>query len=325
MATITVTTASDVVASDGLRSLREAVTLANATPGADTIVFAPALEGRTLTLTQGELVLRQDVVIDGDSNNDGKEVVLSGGDHGRIFHALGKGTDVSLKDLVVTHGRTTGDDGFGGALRADCDTSLRLDHVAVTDSNTGDPNAGGGGIYSAGSLTLTRSTVNGNSTAIGGLPQYGSYRGDGGGILSKGPLTLIDSTISGNAGGIGGGISGGAVTLTNSAVSGNYALHEGGGISGETVFLTNSTINGNAANYGHGGGISGSVVMLTNSSVSENRTGEGGVGGIYADTVTLSDSTLSDNLGGGIYADTVTLLNSTLSDNLNGRGGIYGN
>ena len=54
------------------------------------------------------------------------------------------------------------------------------------------------GIYSAGSLTLTRSTVNGNSTAIGGLPQYGSYRGDGGGILSKGPLTLTDSTVTGN-------------------------------------------------------------------------------------------------------------------------------
>ena len=59
MATITVTTASDVVASDGLRSLREAVAQANATSAADTIVFAPALEGRTLTLTQAKLVLRR--------------------------------------------------------------------------------------------------------------------------------------------------------------------------------------------------------------------------------------------------------------------------
>ena len=46
MATITVTTASDVVASDGLRSLREAVAQANATPEADTIVFAPRSRAR---------------------------------------------------------------------------------------------------------------------------------------------------------------------------------------------------------------------------------------------------------------------------------------
>ena len=71
MATITVTTANDFVASDGLRSLREAVNSANATPEADTIVFAPALEGRTLTLTQGELQLTQDVTIDGDQDNNG--------------------------------------------------------------------------------------------------------------------------------------------------------------------------------------------------------------------------------------------------------------
>ena len=41
MATFTVTTAEDVVASDGLRSLRETVNSTNATPEADTIQFAP--------------------------------------------------------------------------------------------------------------------------------------------------------------------------------------------------------------------------------------------------------------------------------------------
>jgi hypothetical protein len=79
MATYTVTTAADVVANDGKLSLREAVAQANATPGADTIRFAAALEGKTLTLTRGELVLSRDVTIDGDWNNDGMEVTLSGG------------------------------------------------------------------------------------------------------------------------------------------------------------------------------------------------------------------------------------------------------
>lgn len=59
MATFTVTTAADVVnASDGVLSLREAVTQANSTTAADTIVFAAGLETQTLVLTGGELVLR---------------------------------------------------------------------------------------------------------------------------------------------------------------------------------------------------------------------------------------------------------------------------
>ena len=70
MAAFTVTTSTDIVdANDGVLSLREAVVQANATAAADTIQFANALEGQTLTLTGGELVLRQDVTIDGDGND----------------------------------------------------------------------------------------------------------------------------------------------------------------------------------------------------------------------------------------------------------------
>ena len=71
MTTFTVTTAADVVANDGELSLREAVAQANATAAADTIVFARHRRGADLTLSGGELVLRQDVRIDGDQNNDG--------------------------------------------------------------------------------------------------------------------------------------------------------------------------------------------------------------------------------------------------------------
>src|SRR3954465_8554879 len=82
MATFTVTTANDFVGDDGFRSLREAVGQANATPEADTIQFATGLEGGTLTLTQGELQLTQDVSIDGDADNNGSRVTLSGGWYG---------------------------------------------------------------------------------------------------------------------------------------------------------------------------------------------------------------------------------------------------
>ena len=102
MTTFTVTTAADVVANDGELSLREAVAQANATAAADTIVFAGTVEGQTLTLSGGELVLRQDVTIDGDQNNDGAAVTLSGGGTQRILRTSGAGTDVSLEDLALT-------------------------------------------------------------------------------------------------------------------------------------------------------------------------------------------------------------------------------
>jgi NADH dehydrogenase FAD-containing subunit len=90
MATFTVTTAADVVnATDGKLSLREAVAQANATIAADTIVFAAGLEGKTLVLTAGELTITQDLTIDGDRDDDGLEVTLSGGNRQRLAEILG--------------------------------------------------------------------------------------------------------------------------------------------------------------------------------------------------------------------------------------------
>ena len=67
MATFTVTTADDVVSGgDGRLSLREAVARADADEGADTIVFAGSLEGRTLTLTREGSSISDDTIVDGD-------------------------------------------------------------------------------------------------------------------------------------------------------------------------------------------------------------------------------------------------------------------
>ena len=83
--------------------------------------------------------------------------------------------------------------------------------------------------------------------------------GYGGGIYSSGfqnTLTLTNSTISGNSANYGGGIHNGqgSLTMTNSTVSDNSANY-GGGISKSTngtLTVTNSTISGNQANYGAG-------------------------------------------------------------------------
>ena len=90
MSTFIVNTLTDTIdASDGKLSLREAVTQANATAAADTILFAAGLEGKTLVLTSGSLILSRDTVIDGDQNNDGTRITLSGNDSSRIFEITG--------------------------------------------------------------------------------------------------------------------------------------------------------------------------------------------------------------------------------------------
>ena len=155
----------------------------------------------------------------------------------------------------------------------------------------------------------------------------------GGGIRARGAVTLTNSTVSGNVGwGTGGGVySLGDVILTGSTVSGNMASGEVGGIySGGALTLTNSTISNNTAGTASGGIYSGGALTLTNSTVSGN-TASGEVGGIYAGApVTMTNSTVSGNTAGtdfgGIYARSpLTLTNSTVSGNKAGAtsGGIY--
>ena len=70
MAYLTVTTHIDVVAlGDGQLSLREAVTQANATEDADVITFAASLEGQRLVLTGGQLIVSQDLIVDGNTRS----------------------------------------------------------------------------------------------------------------------------------------------------------------------------------------------------------------------------------------------------------------
>ena len=92
MAYLTVTTQADVVdPGDGQLSLREAVAQANASASADTIVFATNIEGLTLTLSLGELLVTQDLTIDGDRDNNGIAVSIDGNHNGRILHITGAG------------------------------------------------------------------------------------------------------------------------------------------------------------------------------------------------------------------------------------------
>ncbi len=162
---------------------------------------------------------------------------------------------------------------------------------------------------SSGLLTINGLTITGASAAEGGA-------------IEGGPVTLTNSTISGNtATSEGGGVEsfGTAVTLTNSTISNNHAPDEGG-IDGGAVTLTDSTVSGNIAASFYGGFDAGEGATLTNSTVSGNTAGSE-AGGFNSDGPTiLTNSTVSGNTaadGGGIYANDspLTLVYATVAAN----------
>ncbi len=162
MATITVTTSNDTVdANDGETSLREALTLANGSAGADKIVFDKALAGSTIEL-QGELVLSSDVSINGDTNKDGDaDITISGGGNSRLI-TVQAGVTAALTSLNFTGGNEF---------------------------------TGGDVIENNGTLTLSYSVVSGNGSTLAGSVGGNSPTGP---IVNAGQMTIIQTVFSGN-------------------------------------------------------------------------------------------------------------------------------
>jgi hypothetical protein len=124
----------------------------------------------------------------------------------------------------------------------------------------------GGGVYNSGKLTISKTTVVGNTVQAGFT--YGSFgsvaSADGGGIFNQGTMIMSNSTLVANTArhvslgfvfSRGGGISSrGLATISNSTLSGNGA----GGIysyQGYSVVLQDSIV----ANSSPGGNCAGTV------------------------------------------------------------------
>ncbi len=161
--------------------------------------------------------------------------------------------------------------------------------------------------------------------------------------------TISGLTIKNGSGpGIGGGIlNRGALTLTNSVVTGNQTSSgsAGGGIcSLGTLILNNTVVTANVANGGNAGGVfSQGSATLNDSSITENRTTNGGYGGgvLNNGTMAINRSLISGNQaapqsgntvagqGGGIWnaSGVLTMTNSTVSNNsaFGNGGGIENN
>ena len=211
-------------------------------------------------LYDGEISLREAVWHAGagdqvtfDAALDGGEIVLDDVsiwlDHSVIVDASG------LESLEIN---------ADGKSRAFAISGEEVELIGLTI--TGGKAALGGGIYNSGTLTLTASTVSGNSANDLSVNR-------GGGIYNSGTLTVINSTISSNLTETGGGIfnDNGMVTVIGSVISGNSASDLAGGIyNGGTLEVIGSTISGNSTSE-QGGGIYGSgTLTVTNSIVSLN-------------------------------------------------------
>jgi CSLREA domain-containing protein len=317
-------------------SLRAAIEEADAAPpGSSVVVAVPA---NVYKLSLGTLALTHNTIaVDGAAG-----VVLKEKAAHQVV-SIASQVHASLSDLTIQGGQ--GGTASGGGL-GNAGTTM-LASVTVTKNTA----ASGGGVANAKGaiLTLTGSTVSGNSAAS--ATGYSKPGGAGGGIVNAGSLVLTDSTVAANQagsggqgrnnpagnGGNGGGIANtGTLTATASTVSENGAGWGGLGLAGNEA----------SGAGGNGGGIyaaAGSSTALTDSTVEGNASGNSGPagesavragdgGGVWsAGTLTVSGSSVSSNTGGqgtagggnggGIFTTgTASVLSSTLSEDSGGAG-----
>jgi hypothetical protein len=147
-----------------------------------------------------------------------------------------------------------------------------------------------------------------------------------GGIENQGTLTVTNSTLSGNSGRLSGGIfNQGLLTVTNGTFSSNSSTGDGGAIRNVlgTAMITNSTFSGNSASGGGGAIMNFITLTVTNSTFSANGAEffAGGIGNFGANaTMTVTNSTFSANSagfgGGGVvnfFGATATLKGTILA------------
>jgi predicted outer membrane repeat protein len=250
----------------GSGSLRNVV---NKARSGDTIVFAPSLDGQTITLTSGELLIKKNITINGPGAS---QLSVSGNHTSRIFEVSSR-YSLSLSGLTISNGFADSTQVGGGGILNDWSATLTVSNTTLSGNSA---RGGGGAIYSVGTLTVSSSTLSGNSVGADG--------GYGGAIDNfSGTATISGTTFTGNQAYSGGAIVGGGTlnvlgcTLTdNSASNFGGAIYVGGG-------STTATING--------------CIITNNSAV--------GGGGICNDpyssaSLTVSNTTFSGNSGGDI-------------------------
>jgi len=353
--TITVTTTGDVIATDGLCSLREAIIAANtdeafsdcpAGSGADTIEFSSQLPSpATIVLTStgagennaltGDLDVAGRLTINGTGAG---QTIIDGNDADRVFEILPTAR-VTISGVTIQHGNP-GITENGGGVGVNLSAVLTLTHSSVI-SNTA---MRGGGIQVLGRLSLSDSTIDANQgggiNSDGGLSTLNNVyvrRNGGPGIRNENiaTLTFNGGTVSHNSSG---GVYNSAsnATLINVAVISNTGsggvFSAGSGTIAARLTVNGCTILSNAAT--NGGGILSQGINaranIHNTDVSGNTATSDGGGVFNNGLMTLTGSTIRLNQarsGGGIghFGGNLYMTNNTISGNTAGDngGGLY--
>ena len=194
--------------------------------------------------------------------------------------------------------------GLGGAGIDISESQVNLNDIKVSSNS-------GNGLRVSGvssSVEVSNSEISDNSgLSAGGVS-----------VASRGQMSVSNTTVSGNSSSTDGGgfrvVSGAHLTLNSVTISGNSADKRGGGIeaiTGGIVDLINSTVSGNSASSGGGiqvGAYSSYVpvgrVNLSNTTLSDNSADRGG--GIllnYDGEASFSNSIVANSTGGDCVND----------------------
>ena len=338
-AAFVVTTASDVVnGSDGVLSLREAITQANANTDSDTITFDASLNGTEIDLTGGQMTISENVTITG---NGAANTIIDAQQASRIFTVDGTGGTkaVTISSLTLKNGSVTGSGGAivnrenltisnctlsGNSATGDggvVDTNATVSFIGCTI--TGNSAVNGGVSATNGSVSFSNCTVSNNSaTSSGGVTigngtytfsgsTFSSNTASGGGVIGgNGTYTATDCTFSGNSStGSGGVVSINSEFTATGCLFANNSAVNGGALAGTGDYsLTNSTFSGNSATDSGAAIFSNSSVTMTNCTVANNRSDSDGNGASFGGAVAMFQSAA------------VTLKNTIIAGNFVGTG-----
>ena len=240
--------------------------LINSVPAGSTIVV-PA-NADPYILTPGELLIQKNLTIAGAGARTTTIEHNVSGASARVFDIQPNGSavpTVTISGLTIEFGRTdsTTNTASGGNVLNAGNLTLSEDQIQLGQSTGG----GGGGISNqgAGSLTITHSLVQDNST----INQVSGTSGIGGGVENF-ALRFTGSNL----------------TIDNSTIYNNTAAAGGGGVLSDcagpctsTTTIVNSTIFGNDGGTAgtNGGGVlaTAGTISLENSILASNTIGTG--------------------------------------------------
>ncbi|QEG23587.1 CSLREA domain-containing protein [Mariniblastus fucicola] len=305
LATFVVNTSDDIVADDGLVSLREAITAANTNASfsdvaagdetGDRIVFGPGTRLNTMFLLDGGFQITDDLVIrgyeDGDGFNTGIETNLD-----RIFN-IDTTEQVYFRDLRLEFGRA--DQGALIKVNAGGNVTIKSSYLGNGFAEQG------GAVYATDSRLFFDDTTFWHNNASD----------EGGGIWADGGDVSIvgDSRFEKSGANEGGGVfvtNGTRLFAAGTTFENNYSLEGGSAIwaANETdVFVKDSVFRSNGADpdssgtdeaeFLEGGAIrtSGDSIRVAQSTFSGNEARRGGAVFSTATSSTFVDSVFEQN------------------------------